>query len=262
MRTIAILNLKGGVGKTVTAINMASILAGDHKKRVLLIDADSQCNTTEFFGGDPKLGNLAEILDPSPDALSASFGIASIRPTMFNRLDMLPASDELMDLDLTKVQTGQVRSTALLELREHLMVCDCDYDFTIIDCPPAFSASSAAALLAADEVIIPIKLDAFSVRGMANLLRQVADMRQINPRLRVAGCLITMRYRDAEIAAAEAQLRASALPVFATAIRRSGQVDRMTFSRQPLRLFSPRSCSGVDYRRFVREYLEGGAHHV
>lgn len=62
IRTTAILNLKGGVAKTTTAINMAAILARDHKKRVLVIDADSQCNTTEFFGADPKRGNLAMVL--------------------------------------------------------------------------------------------------------------------------------------------------------------------------------------------------------
>lgn len=254
MRTIAILNLKGGVGKTVTAINVAYILAADHRQRVLLIDADSQCNTTEFFGGDPDEGNLAEVLT-APDG---AYGLSCIQPTKYDRLNLLAASDALMDLDLTKIETSHVRPSALIELTSRLVETDWIYDWVLIDCPPAFNAASAAALLAADEVIIPIKLDAFSLRGMANLMRQVANMRKINPRLRVAGCLPTMYYRDESIAQALDTLRASSLPVFRTRIRRTNKMDGMTFAQKPLSIFSPRSAAGVDYRRFAQELPKGG----
>ena len=73
----------------------------------------------------------------------------------------------------------------------------------IIDCPPAFNAASAAALVAADEVIIPIKLDAFSLRGMANIMQQVSNMRKINDSLTVAGILPTMWYKSDNIIEAE-----------------------------------------------------------
>jgi len=255
MRTTAILNLKGGVGKTVTAINAAYILAAEHKQRVLLIDGDSQCNTTEFFRADPKLGNLAEVLTKTDGA----YGVSCIQPSRYERLDLLAASDALMDLDLTKIETQQVHASALAELISHLAAADRAYDYILIDCPPAFNAASAAALLAADEVILPIKLDAFSLRGMANLVRQVINMRRINPRLRVAGCLPTMYYRDRAIETAMQTLRSSELPVYQTKIRRTNKVDGMTFRQEPLSLFSPRSSAGVDYRRFVREYRKGAA---
>lgn len=257
MRTIAILNLKGGVGKTVTAVNVAYILAADYKQRVLVVDADSQCNATEFFGGDPVNGHLAEVLT----AADGAYGISSIQPTKYARLDLLAASDELMDLDLSKIESRQVRATALVEMFAHLRAADREYDYILIDCPPAFNAASAAALLAADEVLIPIKLDAFSLRGMANLMRQVTNMRRINPMLRVAGCLPTMYYRDDTIANAMSILRTSDLPVFRTCIRRTNKVDSMTFAQEPLAVFSPRSAAGIDYRRFVREYRKGGANH-
>lgn len=106
-------------------------------------------------------------------------------------------------------------------------------------------------------MIIPIKLDAFSLRGMTCLLRQISNMRRINPRLRLAGCLPTMWYNSPKIQEAEATLRASGLPVFRP-IRRTDKVDEMTFAQDPLLISSPRSAAGVDYRRFVREYLEGG----
>ncbi len=252
MRTIAIVNLKGGVGKTVTVVNTAAILASEHKKRVLLIDADSQCNATEFFGGDPANGNLASVLLHKQDG--GSFGVSSIQKTKYERLDMIAASDELMDLDLSKIENKTVFFTALQEVAVTLSK-GALYDYILIDCPPAFNAASAASLLAADDVIIPIKLDAFSLRGMANLMRQVANMRRINPRLRVSGCLPTMWYKDETIAEAERQLRASALPVYQTVIRRTSKVDKMTFRQEPLSVFSPRCSAGVDYRKFVREYL-------
>jgi len=255
MRTIAILNLKGGVGKTASTVNIAAILAADHKQRVLLVDADSQCNSTEFFGGIPEDGNLAEVLRHEGDD-GAQFAAVSIQPANYPGIWLLAGDDSLMDLDLTKVETQDVKATVLRDMVQLLSERG-DYDYCIVDCPPAFNAASAAALLAADEVIIPIKLDAFSLRGMINLVRQVANMRTINPRLRVAGCLPTMWYRSETIAAAEAQLRGSGLPVFTTHIRRTDKVDDMTFAQEPLNISSPRSAAGVDYRRFVREWIGG-----
>lgn len=254
IRTTAIVNLKGGVAKTTTAINMAAILARDHKKRVLLIDGDSQCNTTEFFGVYSEDWNLANVLrDAGACEDPGVFATYSIKPTKYSGVDLLPADDSLMDLDLSKVEQGTVNSNVLRYLVE--AVRD-RYDIILIDCPPAFNAASAAALVAADDVIIPIKLDAFSLRGMGNLMRQLKNMHRINPRLRLAGCLPTMWYRDDQIWNAEKQLRDAGLPVFHH-IRRTDKVDKMTFQQEPLLITSPNSAAGVDYRKFVAEYVGG-----
>lgn len=253
MRTIVILNLKGGVAKTATAVNVAAILASDYKQRVLLIDADSQCNSTEFYGGDPAKGNLAELLR-SGSQEDAAWGIQSTR---FTGVDLLAGDESLMDLDLTKVELQDVRATVLRDMVQLLDSMHL-YDWVLVDCPPAFNAASAAALIAADEVIIPIKLDAFSLRGMANLMRQIANMRQINPKLRLGGLLPTMWYRSENIQRAEETLRASGLPVYPH-IRRTNKVDDMTFAQEPLLISSPKSAAGRDYRTFVRTLMEGGA---
>lgn len=253
MRTTVILNLKGGVAKTATAVNVAAILASDYKQRVLLVDADSQCNSTEFYGGDPAKGNLAEVLR-SGNHEDAAWGIQSTR---FTGVDLLAGDESLMDLDLTKVELQDVRATVLRDMVQSLDKMSL-YDWVLVDCPPAFNAASAAALIAADEVIIPIKLDAFSLRGMANLMRQIANMRQINPKLKLGGLLPTMWYRSENIQRAEETLRASGLPVYPH-IRRTNKVDDMTFAQEPLLISSPKSAAGKDYRTFVRTLMEGGA---
>jgi chromosome partitioning protein len=254
MRTTAIVNLKGGVAKSTTVINMAAILAKKYNRKVLIIDADSQCNTSEFFGADPDAGNLANVLrdskDPSYSKVQAAL---EIQGTDFPGVDILAGDDSLMDLDLSKVEQQAVDASILRHMVEDVRNV---YDHAFIDCPPAFNAASAAALIAADDVIIPIKLDAFSLRGMVNLMRQIKNMRQINPKLKIAGILPTMWYKDPEIETAEQQLRQAGLHVFHH-IRRSDKVDKMTFQQEPLLVSSPKSAAGQDYRKFVDEFVGG-----
>ena len=254
IRTTAILNLKGGVAKTTTAINMAAILATKYGKRVLLIDADSQCNTTEFFGGEDTGNSLAFLLRDSQFCDDVEyFGRKAIQNTGIENLELIPADDTLMDMDLSAASSGTVDINVLRSLVEAVRE---DYDYVLIDCPPAFNAAAAAALVAADDVIIPIKLDAFSLRGMVNLTRQIKNMKRINPRLRIAGLLPTMWYKAPEIRDAEDQLRAAGFRVFHH-IRRSDKVDRMTFQQEVLLTSSPNSGAGIDYRAFVAEYVGG-----
>ena len=255
MRTTAILNLKGGVAKTTTAINMAAILAQHYGAKVLLVDADSQCNLTEFFGVDPEEGNLAQLLRHADHEDPGQLGAGLIQKTDYVNIQLLPGDETLMDMDLSKVETGSADAAVLRKLSEQVKDL---YDYIIIDCPPAFNAASAAALMAADDVVIPIKLDAFSLRGMGNLLHQIYNMRQINPLLKMAGCLPTMWYRSQQNQGAEDQLIAAGLNVYPH-IRRSDKVDRMTWQQDPLLISSPNSAAGVDYKRFVRAYVRGGS---
>ena len=256
MRTLSIINLKGGVGKTATAVNLAAILAADHGQRVLLVDADAQCNTTEFYGGDPENGNLAEVLRAAPESAGA-YAVTCIQKTEAEDVDLLAASDELMDLDLTAVSMKAASVSCLMDMADILSERDM-YDWCIIDCPPAFNAASAAALVASDSAIIPMKLDAFSLRGMGNILHQLQNMKQLNPDLKLAGLLPTMWYNSPTIKKAEEQLRASNLPVFGH-IRRTPTIDVMTFRQQPIIVSSPRSAAAADYRRLACELMQGGA---
>lgn len=246
MRTTAIMNLKGGTAKTVTAINLAAILAHDYAQRVLLVDADSQANLTEFVAGGPiddvTPGGLADLLRGTQ---------AFPLPTKIPGVKILFGDSSLMDLDVSAAKSGVVNPTALMDWLE--TVAD-RFDWCIIDCPPAFSAGASAALIAAEEVVIPMKVDAFGVRGMSNLVSQIYNMRRINPDLEIAGILPTMTYPDPTQIEQEQELRSRAdmarLRVF-NHIRRSALVDRSTFDQRPLVEASPKSKTLHDYRIFV-----------
>lgn len=251
MKAICIMNLKGGVGKTVTADNMAAILAADHEKRVLLIDADHQGNTSTFFQADQEADSLRDLF-----AETAAISVPRfVQKTAYENLDIIAASMSLAELDALPEQVS-ARVWRMRELLEEIRKAGA-YDFVIIDMPPAFSLAARASLAAADEVIVPIKLDAFSVDGMAELLRQIAAMRKINPALTLAGVLVTMWRNVGIVTQAEGVLRRGSFPVFSTVIRRTDRVDESTFQRQPLRVYSPRSAANVDYRMLVEEYLRG-----
>lgn len=259
MKTIAICNLKGGVAKTTTVVNLAAILAADLHRNVLVIDADSQGNATSFLGGDREQPGMAALLRREP---------ALVQETNVEGVRLIAASAELMDLDLTKAGEGTVDVQCLREVLAFLEASasrgphpaswrppsPCEgkaLDYCLIDCPPAFNAASSAALIAADAVLIPVKLDAFALEGMANLLQQIQNMRRINPQLQVLGVLPVMWYKSERIQAAERALREVGLQILPR-IRRSDKVDEMTYRQAPLISCSPKSGPCKDYRVLAR----------
>lgn len=249
MRVTAIMNLKGGVGKTTTTAFLGHILSQIAGKRVLLIDADSQCNLTELEEAEGAYGTLADVL--STTEIFKARGC--IQPTKLGGMDILAASSDLMALDLTAISDGKVYPDTLRRTVEALRKEEA-YDYVLIDCPPAFSAAGAAALMAADDVLIPIKLDAFSLRGLLNVRAQIDNMTAINPRLHIAGILPTMWYKSKQISDAEKILRDSGLPVYPH-IRRSDTVDVITFTGKLLK--NKRSGSEIDYKTFAVAYMGG-----
>ncbi len=242
------MNLKGGTAKTVTAINTAAILARDYDATVLLVDADSQANLTEFVSR-----GLPDGVTPGglPDLLRGMQAMPL--PTKLPGVSILHADETLMELDVTAAGSGAADPMALADwLADHAE----DYDYCVIDCPPAFSAAAMAALIAADEVVVPMKLDAFGIRGMANLLEQVRNMRRVNGGLEVAGVLPTMCYVSPTQKQAEESLRQSLHGIGLRCfhhIRRSIRVDDLTFEQRALIYGSPKSAAARDYRIFCGE---------
>jgi len=185
----ALCNQKGGVGKTVTAVNLGIGLAREGK-RVLLVDVDSQGSLTASLGyqhPDQMENTLAAILGRiiSDEPVSPGEGIIHHA----EGVDLLPANIELSGLEVTLVNTMS-RETIL---REYLNSVRDQYDMILLDCCPSLGMLTINALAAADEVIIPLMAHYLSIKGMEQLIRTIANVkRKINPQLEIAGILITM----------------------------------------------------------------------
>ena len=250
MKTISVMNLKGGVAKTISAANIAHILATVHNKRVLLIDNDKQGNVSKMFSvHDYDAPSVADILTQRKSILEVT------QNTRYANLSVVPANMNLLKanleilLDTTRPQQTRLRA----ELRK---ISD-TADYCIIDCAPDINISTINALVASDLVLIPIKIDNFAFDGLAELKEQVENVREdFNPDIDFF-CFITCFQNNEVNRQGEEWLheRRAEYPLFNTHIRRSIKVDESTFANAPIIEYSPRCGAAADYKELVKEIL-------
>ena len=186
MKKLSILNIKGGVGKTTSTINLASTLAEEGKK-VLIVDIDAQSNSTMLF----KVYDI-DALSVSDILLDKNINVIDvIKDTDFDNIDILPSNISLaftekkILLDVTRNQQNRLKK-ALEQVEDK-------YDYCLIDCPPSLNMITINALVASDEVIVPIKIDKFALDGLGYLLDSIDEVKdEFNPNLKFLGCFITM----------------------------------------------------------------------
>ncbi len=181
---IAVLNQKGGVGKTTTAVNVASFLSKEGKK-VLLIDSDPQANATSGVGIDKtKLDiGLYSVLAKDLDINN------SILPTNISNLDILPTDSWLASLEVD-IASDENRATKLKKAIDKITKT---YDLIIIDCPPALGLLTVNALTASNYVLIPVQAEFYALEGLSQLLQVMQQVqRSYNPNLELLGVAVTM----------------------------------------------------------------------
>ena len=254
--TIAMLNRKGGCGKTSTCHHLAGAFAKDGR-RVLLVDMDPQASLTQGLFGpqfteglDPRT-TVASLfddgIDPEPSEL--------IRPTAFEGISIVAGSNDLDEYNIPRPQeTGEIQTT----LRQFLQEARATYDIALIDCPPNLSLCSWTALIAANSVVVPVQAEDYGAQGIVYIQRAFdAALAYHNPRLRLAGYLVTMFNKTLGIHSAyDHQLRTLyGDQVFQATVPLAKDFKEAVAARQPVGYYKPRSAASKAVKAVADELI-------
>jgi chromosome partitioning protein len=244
MEIIAICNQKGGVGKTSVAINLGVALAGLGKK-VLLIDLDSQANLTYSFGIKNPESSIVEIL--------LSRKVEDEVMIEKEGLKIIPSSQALSDYEATLVNKIGREQT----LKDKLKGIT-GFDYILIDCPPALSLLTVNALNYAQEVLIPVQLEIFSLQGLTQLQNTIQEVKQVlNKDLRVRG-IIPIMYdarRSLSHEVLEAITKTTNERVYKTVIRECVKICEAPSFGKSVLSYAPQSTGAVDFINLAKEFI-------
>ena len=253
-KIIAIANQKGGVGKTTTTFNLGAVLALEHNKKVLLIDFDAQANLSEYLGymedDKPTMTTLiSEVVRKA--TISPEQVKACIRYNAENKLYYIPADISLANAE-TIMTTALARETILKRILSQSVIES--YDYVLIDCLPSLGILLINALVTADEMIIPVQTQKFSLDGLQALTELYEQIRStINPALKLAGILPTMADYTTVTRNALKSLADRSDKVFETIIHKS--VEASKSSESGIALCKTKNKLGYEYKALAEEIL-------
>ena len=249
MQITSVQSFKGGTGKTVTAANLAHILAVVHQKRVLVVDLDEEGNLSQYFATyhENRVG-IAEILTGEITDIHKV-----IHKTCYDNLDIIASNLNLYRAakEIEQSGDGYILRNALKQVKN-------EYDFCIIDNAPVLNVKTAISLLASHNVIIPMRADNFSRLGLHPLLEQINNVKTENKNLYIKGILFT-HYQNNEVNKQCLKVivkENTDINIFRTKIRFNQHIMESTFSAQPLADISSRYGATMDYKKFTQEYLK------
>jgi chromosome partitioning protein len=248
MKVFAIANQKGGVGKTSIAVNLTATLA-HYGQRALLIDLDPQGNATTGSGID-KNGLEKSLYG----VLLGEYDVASARVRAQGNYDVLPANRELAgaEIELIQIERREYR------LKEALATVDADYDYALIDCPPALNMLTVNALTAADAVIIPMQCEYYALEGLSDLVGTLRKVKaNLNPKIEIEALVRTMYDPRSSLTNQVSDEIKSHFgdKVFDTVIPRNIRIAEAPSFGKPVIMHDPTSRGALAHFAFARELL-------
>ncbi len=259
-KIIAIVNQKGGVGKTTTSINLSASL-GVLNKKVLLVDLDPQGNATTGVGlerGEIK-NSIYEVLIEQADIKDA------IVKTKSKNLSLLPAYLNLAGVDMELIELEKVHKSKnehfsrVNRLKEELLKVKDNYDYIIIDCPPSLGILTTNALAAADSVLIPVQCEYFALEGIMQLINTIMlAQKKVNPNLDIEGVLLTMLTTNTNLGLEVIDSIKSFFKerVYDTIIPRLIRLAEAPSHGKPILEYEPRSKGTLAYLNLAKEVIE------
>jgi len=248
--SVAIVNQKGGVGKTTTTINLAAALAMQDK-RVLLVDLDPQGNASTGLGVMRADRNVT-MYDVLVEGAPASEAIMN---TNVPELKLIPSH---IDVASAELEIGEAQGRTA-RLKQSLRAIKNDFDYILLDCPPSLNLLTVNALVAADSVLVPLQCEFFALEGLSQLLKTVEMAKaQLNPELYIEGVMLTMYDKRNRLSAqvADDVRRHLGRAVFDTKIPRNVRIAEAPSFGQPVLQYDPHCAGSYAYRRLGREILK------
>lgn len=248
-KIIAVVNQKGGVGKTTSAVNLAAAV-GQRGKSVLLVDIDPQGNATSGMGL-----NKRELAKSSYDVIiNGTPAKEVIKHTEFDGVDVLPANMNPAGAELELVDSSKRESN----LKNALLLVKGEYDFIFMDCPPSLGLITLNALCAADTVLVPIQCEYYALEGLSQLISTVRQVKRLyNPMLEIEGVLLTMYDGRLNLTQQVVDELKRFFPkkVYSTPIPRNVKLSEAPSYGQPVMYYDKRSTGAAAYGSLADEFL-------